>query len=426
MARCLVYTSPSRGHLYPTVPTLKELRRRGHEVSIRTLAGELEPLRSLGFAAQAVSPAIEALEDDDWRARTPIGAQRREVRVFVARARHELPQLRRAIEGERPDLLFIDVTAWGAAVAAEASGLPWAMFGHFPLPIASREAPPYGLGVPPRSDALGRVRDALLRRLVLGPLERLVIPPLNDLRKPLGLRPLRDAHDFFTGTAPLLVYYTAEPFEYPRGDWPPSVRLVGPGVWEPPQEPPPWLADVRRPLVLVTCSTDFQDDAVLIEAVLRALAGEDVEVVATAAAVDPSSFQVPANARVERYLPHGALLERAAAVICHGGMGITQKALAAGVPVCVVPFGRDQPEVAQRVVTAAAGVRLSRSRLKRPEAVRGALRETLALRAGAQRIAAAFAAAGGAHAAANSREDLIEQAAGTSRHAVHRLAASRG
>lgn len=25
-------------------------------------------------------------------------------------------------------------------------------------------------------------------------------------------------------------------------------------------------------------------------------------------------------------------------------MGVTQKALAAGVPVCVVPFGRDQPE----------------------------------------------------------------------------------
>ena len=30
-------------------------------------------------------------------------------------------------------------------------------------------------------------------------------------------------------------------------------------------------------------------------------------------------------------------------------MGITQKALAAGVPVCAVPFGRDQFEVARRV-----------------------------------------------------------------------------
>jgi hypothetical protein len=36
-------------------------------------------------------------------------------------------------------------------------------------------------------------------------------------------------------------------------------------------------------------------------------------------------------------------------------MGATQKALAHGVPVCAVPFGRDQLEVARRVEVAAAG-----------------------------------------------------------------------
>ena len=64
---------------------------------------------------------------------------------------------------------------------------------------------------------------------------------------------------------------------------------------------------------------------------------------------------MPANAHVERWLPHSALLARAACVICHGGMGITQKALAAGVPLCVVPFGRDQFEVAARVAAVGAG-----------------------------------------------------------------------
>ena len=38
MARYLVYTSPARGHLYPMVPILEELRRRGHEVVVRTLS----------------------------------------------------------------------------------------------------------------------------------------------------------------------------------------------------------------------------------------------------------------------------------------------------------------------------------------------------------------------------------------------------
>ena len=48
MARYLVYTSPARGHLYPIVQTLEELRRRGHEVAVRTLASQVDPMRGLG------------------------------------------------------------------------------------------------------------------------------------------------------------------------------------------------------------------------------------------------------------------------------------------------------------------------------------------------------------------------------------------
>lgn len=86
MSRYLVYTSPARGHLYPIVPTLEELKRRGHEIAVRTLASEVEVLRGLGFEAEAIDPAIERREIDDWRARTPIGAQRRAVRMFAERA----------------------------------------------------------------------------------------------------------------------------------------------------------------------------------------------------------------------------------------------------------------------------------------------------------------------------------------------------
>lgn len=124
MSRYLVYTSPARGHLYPIVPTLEELKRRGHEIAVRTLASEVEVLRGLGFEAEAIDPAIECREIDDWRARTPIGAQRRAVRMFAERAEHEVPSLQRALGEVNPDALFIDVQTWGAASVAEASGLP--------------------------------------------------------------------------------------------------------------------------------------------------------------------------------------------------------------------------------------------------------------------------------------------------------------
>ena len=153
MARYLVYTSPARGHLYPVVPTLEELRRRGHEVVVRTLSTEVELLRNLGFEAEAIDPAIERKKHEDWRARTPISALRDNLRVFFERARLDGPDLRRAIEEESPDVLLVDINTSGAMAVAEASGVPWATWCPYFLPIPSRDAPPFGLGLPPARPA---------------------------------------------------------------------------------------------------------------------------------------------------------------------------------------------------------------------------------------------------------------------------------
>jgi UDP:flavonoid glycosyltransferase YjiC (YdhE family) len=128
-------------------------------------------------------------------------------------------------------------------------------------------------------------------------------------------------------------------------------------------------------------------------------------VVVTTADVDPAGLPTAANVRIERFLPHAPLLKRSACVVCHAGMGITQKSLAHGVPVVAVPFGRDQPEVARRVEVAGAGIRLPARKL-RAEPLREAVSRAMELRPGAERIAAAFAAAGGAVAAANELERL--------------------
>jgi UDP:flavonoid glycosyltransferase YjiC (YdhE family) len=110
-----------------------------------------------------------------------------------------------------------------------------------------------------------------------------------------------------------------------------------------------------------------------------------------------------------RFLAHEAVLQRAACVVCHGGMGIVQKTLAAGVPLVVVPVGRDQLETARRVEVAGAGVRLSPRRLS-PQRLAGAVRAAIELRAGAQRVSRAFASAGGARAAVDAIESLARSA----------------
>jgi MGT family glycosyltransferase len=410
MARILAYTSPARGHLFPLTPILDELKRRGHEIALRTLAGEVGRMRARGFEVETIDEAIEKVGHDDYLARTPQGALKRALGVFARRAGHEVRDFQAAISELDPDLLLVDVNAWGAQAIAHESERPWAMWCPYPLPLPSSEVPPFGPGLAPARGLPGRARDAALRPLLLGSYARALLPLVNEVRKDVGAPLLRNVIEPFEAPA-LLLYMTAEPFEYPRSDWPENVVMVGPCAWEPPADPPEWLEQVDRPIVLVTTSSEFQDDGRLVETTLQALAEEPVTVIATLPAGDPAKFEPLPNARVERFVPHGPVLERAACAVTHGGMGATQKALALGVPVCAVPFGRDQLEVARRVEVAAAGTRLPAGRLN-AERLRERIKQAMTRTQGARQVAAAFAAAGGPERAADAVEQRLLQRPG--------------
>src|SRR5204862_434107 len=75
----------------------------------------------------------------------------------------------------------------------------------------------------------------------------------------------------------------------------------------------------------------------------------------------PSELRLPANVVAVGSAPHRAVLPSARLVVAHGGHGTTMKALACGVPLLTVPLGRDQADIAARVVEAGAGLRLSPS-----------------------------------------------------------------
>jgi MGT family glycosyltransferase len=405
MARILAYTSPARSHLFPLTPILDELHRRGHEIVLRTLASQVALMQGRGFDAGPIDARIEAIEHDDWQARNPLQSVRQNARVFCARAEHDAPDLSQAIADTDPDALVVDINSWGGLMAAEAWGGRWSVFCPYPLALRSDDAPPFGPGFAPARGPLGRARDRLVRPLVFGTIERQLRPALNEIRERVGLAPIANVGEWFR-IAPLLLYMTAEPFEYPRRDWPESVVMVGPCAWDPPADPPGWLEQITEPIVLVNTSTEFQNDGRLVQVALEALAEEPVAVVATLPTGDPSDFQPPANAHVERFIPHGIVLERAACAVTHGGMGSTQKALAHGVPVCAVPFGRDQLEVARRVEVAHAGTRLPASRLN-PDRLRAKIKEAMTQTAGARRIADAYAATGGPQAAADAVEGRL-------------------
>lgn len=127
----------------------------------------------------------------------------------------------------------------------------------------------------------------------------------------------------------------------------------------------PHVADpIARPLVLVSLSTTWfpgQDDAY--RHILTALASLPVTaIVTTGPAMDPDTLSAPANVEVLAFARHAQLMPTVTAVIGHGGHSTTMAALAHDLPLIIMPMHPliDQPMIAQAVVDAEAGIRLSR------------------------------------------------------------------
>jgi MGT family glycosyltransferase len=409
MSRYLAYVSPAVGHVLPLVPGLLELQARGHQVHVRTLPSLVDPLREAGLDASPVAPDVLDVPVTDYRATTDTDRLAAGQVDLMERGRYDGPDLAAAMREHRPDALLIDVNAYGARTVAEASGLPFATVLPSVIPNFGRGIPAYGVGMRPMRGPVGPLRDRVVRSLVLRAFGKAILPGLNALRADAGLPPFRTSLEPFEPPYRVIAL-TGEPLEYHRTDLPPTVHLVGTQPWDTPAERPAYLDEPGDPWVLVTCSTEYQGDEALPQAVVEALRGEPVRVLMTLAdAYDEAGVRSEGNIHVERFVPHGHALSVASAVVCHGGMGIVTKAASAGVPLVVVPFGRDQPEVARRVVECGAGVQLKPKQLD-PERLRTAVRTALSMRDSAARVARQLDPEGAPGRFADAAESLLNGA----------------
>jgi MGT family glycosyltransferase len=188
---------------------------------------------------------------------------------------------------------------------------------------------------------------------------------------------------------------TSREFDFVPEGLPPHVRYVGPQL-DDPVGLTPWddsaLIPSDAPLVMVTFGTTYQRQETLFRRAVDGLGMLPVRVLALYGSIDGPSGRVPDNVTVRRAAPHSAVLPLASAVVCHGGLGTVMKALAHGLPLVVVPLGRDQKDNAARVEACGAGLRLSAgaSAQRIADAVRRVLGEPR-FRESAQRMSAVIA-----------------------------------
>ena len=282
MARILASTPPAAGHLFPLVPGLLELQRRGHEVHLRVGEKLLATTRAAGLDASPADPALAAIEVDDFapgkatdklrkgihqpaRARPP--RARRHASARSPSATPTCSSSTRSSTGGRRRRRRRPPVGDHAAVAAAAPRQ-----GHPALrPRASRRcaAARPRARLPPlaaSSSALYATLDAAeaqraasrrrAARAALADRPRARAPTASSAhRRPVGV-PAHDAHE--------KVRFVGAPAVGPAGR---SRDLA-------------WLDEPGDPWVLVTCSTDYQADERLALAAVEALRHEPVRVLA--------------------------------------------------------------------------------------------------------------------------------------------------
>jgi MGT family glycosyltransferase len=354
---------------------------RGHNVRVLGTEGLRSRFESAGAAFRRYQHApdndLRRPETDlvkDWEIRNPLTLWARvRDRLLCGPAREFCRDVLEELHREAADVVVVDTMIPSALFGAEAAGVPAAIVMHGPYMVPRGEVPPLGTGFMPASGGLGRLRDRSAAAVALA-VFRSGMPSLNQARAEFGLAPLRDLPDLM-GNAGRVLVCSSPSYDFAPGSVPANVCYVGPQLDDAAGAAAgdSWADPTGRPLVLVGLSSTVMRQEGLLQRAADALGQLQVRgLVTTGPAVDPAVIVARPNVTVTRWVRHADVLPHCSAVITHGGHGTVMKALIAGVPLVVVPLGRDQPDNAARVVYAGAGVRL------RKKASVSALRATVA------------------------------------------------
>jgi MGT family glycosyltransferase len=425
MSRFLFATTPADGHTLPALPIARALIERGHSVRWYTGIKYAERITALGaeYASMSDHDSSVVGVEHFFPARaqlTGLAKLRFDLAVsFTAPTRTHVRDLLELLREEPADLLVGDTGLIAGHMVTELGGPPFAALGITVLGVPSRDLAPFGLGLGPSRNPLSRVRNAALHRLVRGRLFRPMTDAINEIRAEQGLAATADLVFDYPMRGSVYLQLGAEGFEYPRSDLPATVRFVGPTrpLSDPTWQSPEWWPelDSGRPVILVNQGTVATDPSELLKPALAALAGEDALVVAVTGGRDPSELgSVPANARVEPFIPFERLLPHVDVLVTNGGFGAVQLALAAGVPIVAAGQTEDKVEVSARVGWSRAGINL-RTQTPRRDFITAAVRQVLQdprYRRRARELQAEIAATGREDGAADVLEELVASRTG--------------
>jgi UDP:flavonoid glycosyltransferase YjiC (YdhE family) len=371
MPSYLLCSTPIQGHVAPMLAIGQHLVSRGHGVTVITGSRFRDAVMGIGAEHRSLSGAADYDDRtlwDDEEEKFNLRLMREGMEsIFVLPMREQAHAMERAIHDLEPRAILVDSAFMGAVpllLDDPATRPPVLAAGVVPLAQSSVDVAPIGLGLPPATSPIGRLRNralnSLLPNVVFRRTQRLADGILRELGRPPLDRFVLDVSSLFDRFLQL----SPPEFEYPRRDLSANVRFVGTVLPAGPIGPPlpAWWheLDDERPVVHVSQGTiDNHDFGLLVRPTIEALEGRNILVVAATGGRPLDELgALPANARAAEFLPYNLLFPKTDVFVTNAGFGGVQFALSHGVPIVAAGQGADKPDVAMRVQWSGVGLNL--------------------------------------------------------------------
>lgn len=271
------------------------------------------------------------------------------------------------VEAVAPEAILADHLAFGAVLGLRAGGIPYAdvVLGHpTALPIAHEQ-----YGVPTAWPAAFDPDPSELAslRVLADEVAGRFTDDWNDALRSLspGAAPVANAFRVH-GDVVLFSYPEALHDARRSPHLPRPHAFLGASVREETLDPEAaaWVArDAGRPLVVVSFGSFLADRDDVLARVAEALRELPVRVALATGSSDPAALgPLPTSWLVRPFLPQVGLVRHASLALTHAGNNGVTEALAAGVPLVVLPFSTDQFAVAADVERTGLGQALDPNR----------------------------------------------------------------
>jgi MGT family glycosyltransferase len=335
MSHVLFVNIPALSHLYPTLPVVTELIRRGHRVSYAAAQERSDLLASIGARVLPYESSRPNDSDPAYRIYPPGEHMARGLHDFLTEAELTLPQLEQAILHDPPDLVLFDRLAFQGSILARKLGIPAVQM--WPMMVA------------------GPLWSWVNQQDLEHPLFLSYTIRLEKFLANQGL-PITP-EEFLTPPVRRHLVFVPRAFQINGDLFDESYSFVGPCLGDRPMQTV-WEPRPGKDVLLITlgsldnCHPDFYRGC------FDAFAGTAWHVVMPIGSrFDPRLLgRVPANFEIAPTFPQLEVLRDAKVFVSHAGLGGVLEALHAGVPQVALPRTREQQANARRLAELGIGL----------------------------------------------------------------------